>query len=432
MELEKFDVVVVGAGPAGISAALTAAKGGLKVLLVERGDHPGSKNVMGGVLYRHTTEAVVPEFWKEAPLERPVVEQRIWVLTDDSAIKIGYMNERFGQEPYNAFTVLRAKFDGWFAGKAKEAGALLINETTIEDLIFEDGAVKGVVPGREDGPIPADVVILADGVNSILARKAGLRTGDIRPEKVALGVKEVIFLPKEKIEDRFNLENGRGATIELAGSLTKGMDGIGFLYTNKDSISIGIGALISDFAATGIRPYDLLDEMKKHPAVRPLIQGGEAKEYSAHLLPEGGYRELPRLYGNGVMLVGDAAGLFNALHREGSNLATTSGVLAAQTAIEAKRRGDFSAATLSLYEKKMQESNVLQDLRKYEGWPSLLANHRQLLTLYPDLASDAAYSLLSVNGTTKGQVQRQILKDLWRQLPVWDTIKTAYHAWRAI
>ncbi|HZG80164.1 MAG TPA: FAD-dependent oxidoreductase, partial [Brevibacillus sp.] len=108
---EKFDVIVVGAGPAGTACAYTLAKAGANVLLMERGEYPGSKNVMGGVLYRKTMEDIIPEFYKEAPLERPIVEQRFMMLDKSSALTFSYKGLEWAQEPYNNFTVLRAKFD---------------------------------------------------------------------------------------------------------------------------------------------------------------------------------------------------------------------------------------------------------------------------------------------------------------------------------
>ena len=115
---KQFEVIVVGAGPAGIACANTLAKAGVKVLLLERGEHPCSKNVMGGVLYRQVTEEIVPEFWQKAPLERHVVEQRYWFTDKDSAVAVGYKGGNHAQEPYNAFTVLRAKFDRWLDRKS--------------------------------------------------------------------------------------------------------------------------------------------------------------------------------------------------------------------------------------------------------------------------------------------------------------------------
>lgn len=147
---EKFDVIVVGAGPAGISCSYELAKAGVNVLLIERGEYPGSKNVMGGVLYRKMMEDVIPEFWKEAPLERPIVEQRFMMMDKESAVTVGYKGMEWGQEPYNNFTVLRAKFDQWFAGKAVEQGALLVNETVVLECIVEDGKVVGVRTDRPD------------------------------------------------------------------------------------------------------------------------------------------------------------------------------------------------------------------------------------------------------------------------------------------
>src|SRR5207302_2928231 len=171
---EEFDAIVVGAGPGGVSAALTMARGGLSVVLFERGERPGVKNVMGGVMYGRMLADVVPECWKTAPMERVVTDERLWLTTADSVVTAGHKHLPHTVEPPNAFTVLRVPFDGWFAAQAEAAGALLIPGTTVEDVIREHGRVVGVRTGREEGELRAHLVVIADGANSFLVQKAGL------------------------------------------------------------------------------------------------------------------------------------------------------------------------------------------------------------------------------------------------------------------
>jgi electron transfer flavoprotein-quinone oxidoreductase len=268
---EKFDVIVVGAGPSGLAAAYTLATAGVNVAVIERGDFPGSKNVMGGVLYRQPTEEVFGEgFWKEAPLERHLVETQTWVLTEQAVFKAAHRHDAFAQPPYNSFSVLRAKFDKWAAQKVRAAGALIITETVVENPIIEHERVIGVRTGRPDGDLYADVVIAADGINSLLGQQAGMRK-EVPPEQAALAVKEVIALPREVIEDRFQLTGDQGATIELYGNASMGLLGTGFIYTNKDTLSVGVGALISGLVERGITPNDMLEHLKAHPAIAPML-----------------------------------------------------------------------------------------------------------------------------------------------------------------
>lgn len=429
---EKFDAIVVGAGPAGSAAAYTMAKAGLSVVLLERGDYPGAKNVMGGVMYGRMLADVIPDFMAHAPIERVIVEERLWIATDDSAVSIGHKTAASHGEVPNAFTVLRAPFDRWFASKAEEAGALLVTGTVVEDVIMNDGRVTGVRTGRADGDLLADVVVICDGVHSFLAKRAGLQQREIEPHEVALAVKEIIALPKETIQERFNVSEGEGATIEIYGTVTQGMGGYAFIYTNRESLSVGAGALMSHFMKTRITPYALLERVKQHPLVRPLITGGQVLEYLAHAIPEGGYKAMPTLYTDGALIAGDAAMMVNGLHREGSNLAITAGRLAGETVIEAKAKGDFSAHTLSAYREKLQRSFVLKDLQKYQHLPEFIDRHSDLLGIYPGLVNGAVHEMLTVDGMSKREKQKKIWKDLTATRSLWQLLKDGYRGWKAI
>jgi len=407
---EHFDAIVVGAGPAGNSAALVMARGGLNVLQIERGEYPGAKNVQGAILYADAVERLIPDFRDSAPLERHVIEQRMWMLDDESFIGTNYRSDRFNEQRPNRYTIIRAQFDKWFSSKVKEAGALVVCETTVTGLLKDKkGRVIGVTTDREQGEVTADVVVLADGVNALIGSRAGLRK-ELTPHEVALGVKETIFLPREVIDARFNLKDNEGVVIEAAGSITAGMAGTGFLYTNGDSISIGIGCLISDFAASGVRPYYLLEKFKRHPSIAPLIEGGESKEYAAHMLPEGGYNAIPKLYGDGWVVAGDAAQMLNAVHREGSNLAMTSGRLAAETIVAAKAKGKaMNASTLKAYKKALDESFVMKDLKKYRRLPQVLHGSKHFFTDYPRLLTQAAETMLRVDGVAKRDKEKSVM-----------------------
>lgn len=406
---EKFDAIVVGAGPAGTSAAYTMAKAGLKVIMIERGEYPGSKNVMGGILYRQQLQDIIPDFLNEAPLERPIIEQNYWLLEKESAVKIGYRGLEWSQPPHNNFSVFRAKFDQWYAKKAVEQGVLLINETVVTEAIVEDGRVIGVKTDRPDGDIFADIVILADGVNSLLAKQLGFHK-ELKPSDVALTAMQVINLPPEKIEDRFGLEPNQGATIEVFGDSTQKMMGTAYIYTNKESISIGVGTILSDLVRSKMRPHDILETFKEHPLIRKLIEGGEPKEYLAHLIPEGGYHSIPKLAGHGVMVVGDAAQLVNGVHREGSNLAMASGRMAAETAILAKEVNDYSENILSGYKTKLMQSFVGKDLKKYKDATHMLTANPVYFNEYIPMANKAFSEIFTVDGTSKWDKQKKIVR----------------------
>jgi electron transfer flavoprotein-quinone oxidoreductase len=409
---EKFDAIVVGAGMAGNAAALTLAQRGLKVLQLERGEYSGSKNVQGAILYADMLEKLIPDFREDAPLERHLVEQRFWMMDDRSHTGLHYRSEDFNEERPNRYTIIRAQFDKWFSSKVREAGATVLCETTVRELVQDAyGRVIGVRTDRGGGELHAGVVVLAEGVNGLLGTNSGLRERP-KPENVALAVKEMHFLQREVIESRFNLKGDEGAVIEAVGAISRGMTGMGFIYANKECVSLGIGCLVADFQKTGETPYGLLERFKKHPSVAPLIEGSEVKEYSAHLIPEGGYNAIPKLYGDGWVVVGDAAQLNNAIHREGSNLAMTSGRIAAEAIFQVKSRKDpMTSEHLSLYKKMLDESFVMKDLKKYKDMPALMHTQSQNFFLtYPDLVSKAMQNFLRVDGTTKIEKEKSNLR----------------------
>lgn len=414
MAQEKFDAIVVGAGPSGNACAYTLATRGLKVLQLERGEYPGSKNVQGAILYADALEQLIPDFREDAPLERHIIEQRIWMMDDKSYCGAHYRSEDFNEERPNRYTMIRAPFDKWFSKKVVGAGALLLCETTVTELVYDNaGKVIGVRTDRDGDAIYADIVVLAEGVSGLVGTRAGLRAIP-KTDTVALAVKEMHFMPRETIEARFNLQGDEGVVIEAAGTITKGMTGTGFLYTNKECISIGIGCLISDFAEQAITPYGLLEAFKQHPSVKPLLAGSEVKEYAAHMIPEGGYKAIPQLFGDGWVIVGDAGQFVNAVHREGSNLAMTTGRLAAETIIDLHQRGAvMSANNLAAYKAKLDSSFVMKDLKKYRNLPQAL-NNKHLFTTYPQLLSKAAQTWFRVDGIDKKSKENEIVKSFFK------------------
>ncbi|MFA7350539.1 MAG: FAD-dependent oxidoreductase [Methylotenera sp.] len=429
---EKFDVIVVGAGPSGNAAALRLAEAGLSVLQIERGESPGSKNVQGAILYSDALEKLIPDFRDDAPLERHIIEQRMWVLDDDSFVGTHYRSDSFNKEPYNRYTMIRSQFDKWFSERVQKAGALLICETTVSHLLLDGQRVIGVMTDRQGGEIYADAVILADGVNSLLAKKAGFHP-ELKPKNVALAVKEIHFMPQEVIEQRFGVKGDEGVVIEMVGKITKGMMGTGFLYTNRESVTIGVGCMLSDFKNQKVTPYELLEQMKQHPSIQPMLAGGEMKEYTAHLIPEGGFNAMPDLYGDGWMIVGDAGMFVNAVHREGSNLAMTTGMHAADTLIELKAEGkEFSKANLKRYKARLDESFVMKDMKKYKNMPEVFHTNPQFFNDYPDLISQAARTMLTVDGVDKKTKEREIRKSFRQRRSLFGLMGDAFKLWRAL
>jgi electron transfer flavoprotein-quinone oxidoreductase len=425
MSEERFDAIVVGAGPAGSTAAYCMAKAGLEVLLIERGSTSGAKNMTGGRLYGHSLHKIIPNFWEEAPVERRVVRETVTFLTEESAISLDVKSEKFNEFP--SFTILRAQFDTWLAGKAEEAGAMLATGVRVDKLLMENGRCVGVLSGEDE--MFANVVIAADGVNSLLVRKAGL-VEELSPKHVATGAKAVIELPKQVIEERFNLSEDTGAAQLYVGECTKGLQGGGFLYTNKNSVSLGLVITAEQFFHTEHRIIDLMEDFRMHPAVHPYIEGGKMVEYSGHLVPEGGLGMMPSLVNDGLLVVGDAAGLVlnTGWMVRGMDFAIASGEAAANSVIEAKKTGDYSKLGLSSYEKELESSFVLQDLKTYKRAPEFMENPR-IFGLYPALVEEMMINLFAVRGEPALPLRKSMMQTIKRQGGV---VEIAKDVWKGV
>ena len=415
------DIIIIGAGPSGTAAAMILAQAGKRVVLIERGDFSGCKNMFGGAIYTTPTKEIYPEFWNTAPVERGIIRHSYALLGELDGTTISYDKQSSG-ETYEAYSVTRAKWDRWCAQQAEEAGAVLVKETLVKEILKDGNRIIGVKTDTGEEFL-SKIVIIADGVNSILAKQLGFRK-DIKPEHVALSIKEVLSIPKEAIEERFNLSDKTGCTYTIIGGPMSGITGMGFLYTGTNTVSIGVGVSLDDLQKNFLKPYDILNELKKHPILSPLLKGAALKEYSAHLIPEGGFKTIPKLYGNGVMITGDAAMLVNNVHWEGTNLAMFSGKYAAETAIEALEKNDFSENTLALYEKKLKNSFILKDMKTYEDVvPTIEKNAEAFLGYYPQKVNEFMDMFTTVDGIEKKTKYTGFISSVFKEKPLPSLIK---------
>jgi electron transfer flavoprotein-quinone oxidoreductase len=379
--MEKFDVIVVGAGPAGATAGMLLARAGLNVLIVERGQSPGEKNVSGGLLYSSGVAGVYPEFWKLAPVERAITNHQLVMLGTGSSTALDFRGAP--RTPAKAYSVLRARLDPWLAQQAESAGAVLVTGVNVDAIVVRDGRVTGIQAGPDE--IGADVVVIAEGTSALLLQCAGLQE-QFHSHTVSLGIKEIVTLPAQVIEERFQCTRETGAACTLVGSMG-GVDGGGFIYTNRDSLSVGVVVKIDALCHSGLRPHEILDQFKAHPFVARLIAGGEVDEYSAQTVHRGGVHLASRLAGDGYVVVGSAARLLlnNVFTVRGMDFAIVSAAEAARAILDARAKGSFDAATLARYETRLKATATYRDWQTFRDTYALMDNQR-LFTIYPEMA----------------------------------------------
>jgi electron transfer flavoprotein-quinone oxidoreductase len=350
---------------------------------------------------------LIPKWWEDMPVQRWVTRRSTMVLTPTQAISVDVRSEAWGAAPYNGATAYRPDFDSWLAQKAVDAGAQLLTSTTVTGLLRDGNRVVGVRTDRPDGDLTARMVIACDGVNSFLAKEAGLYA-NWNADNFTLGVKETIALPKHVIDDRFGVRDNNGVDIEIVGC-TQGIPGGGFIYTNLDTLAVGLVLKLPALGKSGVRPEELIAEMKRHPGIAPLVEGGEMKEYSAHVIPEGGYDAMPKLTAPGFLVAGDAAAMCLAagIWLEGVNMAMGSGMAAGRAALADVASADAEALERSY---RHELGYVLADHKKLRQIPHLVLSDR-VQNRYPSLAANVAERMFRVDNPSPKPGLRRIVRE---------------------
>lgn len=396
-----FDVIVVGAGIAGSVCALQIAKEGHEVLLVERGSEVGEKNLSGGVFYSRVMDEVIDDFASKAPVERVITRNRLMMLNEESAVTLEAYDKRLA-EPVNAVSVLRAKLDPWLAEQCEDAGVSLMCGVRVDELVRSEVNPDQIIGIRSgDEVLTARIVVAADGANSFLARKAGLRRPPALVEQ-ALGVKSVIRIGEDALRERFGVQGNEGVAYAVVGQASAGLAGGGFIYTNRDSVSIGVVVRLDELEDSTLSASDIHDAFLAHPAIAPLIEGGTLLEYGAHLVNEGGMFMMDGLVAPGFLCIGDAAGFTvnTGLTIRGMDFAAGSAIAAARAAHNALEAENYSRTTLNAYLDELDSSWVGQDMLTYAGAPAFFENS----ALYGELgvvASDIFYRAYAHDGTPR-------------------------------
>ncbi len=413
-------ICIIGGGMCGLSAALKLVSEGIPVTVIERGSPVGSKNVSGGILWGRDLEEVLPRFWEEMPYERPITSKRISLLTDKSGFTVEFKNTEWRQPPYAGFAVLRARVDKWLASKVTqlaEARAVpdvnLIEGVLVEGFTYDaHGHVLGILQGGEE--LQFDAYLLCDGANSRLLDLTPLVSKEQRELKKGSrkykmahqewGAKVIIQLDEKTVEDRFNLMPGDGVANEMVlGFLPKGIRAGGFMYSNKDTVSLGVMLAMESAWRREFFFRDALDQFIRHPYIQPFVRGGQEVEYATHWAPIGGINWMPELYDDRLLVGGDTAQMLlsTGLNIEGMNYAIKSGLLAGATFVDAWRAGkNFSGGALASYERRLWNSFVLQDLAQFRNIDHITGNPR-LFYDYPRLIESVFSKIVWPTGQPK-------------------------------
>ena len=377
-ETLDVDILIVGGGPAGLSAALRLAqlqqeKGGdpLSIAVLEKAREAGAHMLSGAVLDPSTLRDLIPDFKeKGAPLAADVHDEGVFFLTHSSKLALPIIPPPLRN--HGNYVISLNQFVRWLTGQVEAAGVDFFTGFAGQDILMEGGRVLGVRTGDrgidkhgqqkatfEPGvDILAKVTIFSDGVRGNLTKELMRRLqlgAGTQPEVFALGLKELWEVPADRLK--------AGTVIHTLGYPLKHEEfGGGFVYAMPDG-QVSLGFVVGlDYEDPLFDPHMAFNRFKQHPFVADLLDGGQMIRYGAKALPEGGWNTIPRVFMDGGLIAGDAGGFLNSMRLKGIHLAMRTGMLAAETAFEAMRAGDTSAAALEAYKRRIDASPVKDEL----------------------------------------------------------------------
>lgn len=374
----EIDVLFVGAGPASLAGAIAlgerakAANRTLEILVIEKAAEIWNHAISGAVLDPRALDELDPG-WREhgVPVESPVTRDELWYLTRSQKIKAPFTPPPLRN--HGKYVASLQKLVKWLAGRAEDAGVQVFPAFPGQELLWDGDRIAGVRTGdkgldRDGKPksnyepgadLIAKIVVLGEGPLGTLTKQAISRLGlcDGRePMVYALGVKELWQCAPGTVQ--------AGSVTHMLGyPLPSQTFGGAFVYGMAgDVLDVGMVTGLDAHDPT-TDPHNMLQLLKRHPAIAAMLNGAKLVRYGAKAIPEGGLFAMPRLYADGLMIAGDSGGFLNGMRLKGVHLAMKSGMLAAQTAWDALEAGRYDAATLATYEERFRGSWAYEELR---------------------------------------------------------------------
>jgi electron-transferring-flavoprotein dehydrogenase len=391
----EADVLIVGAGPAGLSCALHLANlvkqhnaGGAKpelspenIYVLEKGREVGAHQLSGAIMNPKALAELFPGFENSAPLDTPVTDSAALVFTAKRSYRVPITPPPFNNA--GNYVISLSKMTKWLGGLVESAGVNVFKEFGGAELIYEGNGVAGVItedkgldkngkpkgnytPGYE---LRAKITVLAEGTRGSLTKKLVEKKhlGNINPQTYGIGIKELWDIQPGKIRPGY-------VAHTLGWPISTKMYGGGWIYgLSNNRVSIGL-VLALEYENPRFDPHAAFQTWKTHPFVRDILEGGTLIRYGAKSLPYGGWYAMPRNYLDGALIVGDSGSFLDSQRLKGVHLAMKSGMLAAEAILEALKKGDYSSETLKLYKEKIDRSYIKDELWKVRNFHQSFRN----------------------------------------------------------